>query len=148
MEKIPDPKELEKELSDYLSKKYGGRIKVLAPQLITKPDKDDEGKGKPDLLGKIVIRRGTVNIFNREFSLLTAEMLEQALQRIALALLVRLLLMRPDGHEGRDAPGGGSHGLPAAAEPGAEGAARRLPHTISMAEIATDRRYRHSGRSA
>jgi autotransporter translocation and assembly factor TamB len=28
----------------------------------------------PDLLGKIVIRRGTVNIFNREFSLLTAEM--------------------------------------------------------------------------
>ena len=53
MEKIPDPKELEKELSDYLSKKYGSRIKVLAPQLITKPDQDDKGKGKGELLGKI-----------------------------------------------------------------------------------------------
>ncbi len=45
MDKIPDPKELEKELSDYLSKKYGDRIKVLAPQVITKPDKGGEGKG-------------------------------------------------------------------------------------------------------
>ena len=53
MEKIPDPKELEKELSDYLSKKYGSRIKVLAPQLITKPDQDGQGKGKGELLGKI-----------------------------------------------------------------------------------------------
>lgn len=53
MEKIPDSKELEKELSDYLSKKYGSRIKVLAPQLITKPDKDGEGKTKGDNLSKI-----------------------------------------------------------------------------------------------
>ena len=53
MEKIPDPKELEKELSDYLSKKYGSRIRVLTPQLITKPDKNGEGKGKSNILGKI-----------------------------------------------------------------------------------------------
>ncbi|MGD0970125.1 MAG: AAA family ATPase [Desulfobaccales bacterium] len=53
MEKIPDPKELEKELSDYLSKKYGSRIQVLAPQLITKPRVDGEDKGKGDLIGKI-----------------------------------------------------------------------------------------------
>jgi ATP-dependent Clp protease ATP-binding subunit ClpX len=53
MEKIPNPKELEKELSDYLSKKYGGRIKVLAPQLITKPDLDGEGKGPANRLSKI-----------------------------------------------------------------------------------------------
>lgn len=53
MEKIPDPKELEKELSDYLSKKYGSRIRVLTPQLITKPDKNEEGKGKSNILGKI-----------------------------------------------------------------------------------------------
>jgi ATP-dependent Clp protease ATP-binding subunit ClpX len=53
MEKIPDPKELEKELSDYLSKKYGSRIRVLTPQLITKPDKNGEGKGKSNILHKI-----------------------------------------------------------------------------------------------
>jgi ATP-dependent Clp protease ATP-binding subunit ClpX len=53
MEKIPDPKELEKELSDYLSKKYGSRIQVLAPQLITKPQVDGEDKGKGDQIGKI-----------------------------------------------------------------------------------------------
>lgn len=46
MDKIPDPKELEKELSEYLSKKYGSRIKVLAPQVIAKPEKDGEGQGK------------------------------------------------------------------------------------------------------
>ena len=31
--KIPDQKELEKELSDYLSKKYGNRIKIISPLL-------------------------------------------------------------------------------------------------------------------
>jgi ATP-dependent Clp protease ATP-binding subunit ClpX len=46
MEKIPDPKELEKELSDYLSKKYGSRIKVLAPNLIARPEKDANGNVK------------------------------------------------------------------------------------------------------
>ena len=46
MEKIPDPKELEKELSDYLTKKYGSRIKVLAPHWVAKPEKDEEGQGQ------------------------------------------------------------------------------------------------------
>ena len=54
MDKIPDSEELQKELSDYLSKKYGSRIKVLAPQLITQPDKAGEGNSKKgDILGKI-----------------------------------------------------------------------------------------------
>ena len=52
MEKIPDPKELEKELSDYLTKKYGSRIKVLAPHWVAKPEIDgDQGKGAK--LGRI-----------------------------------------------------------------------------------------------
>jgi ATP-dependent Clp protease ATP-binding subunit ClpX len=53
MEKIPDPKELEKELSDYLSKKYGGRIKVLAPQVIARTDKDENASGKAGRPSKI-----------------------------------------------------------------------------------------------
>ncbi len=53
MEKIPDPEELQKELSDYLSKKYGSRIKVLAPQLVAKVEKDGDSKGKGDLGSKI-----------------------------------------------------------------------------------------------
>ena len=55
MDKIPDPEELQKELSDYLSKKYGSRIKVLAPQLVAKLDKEEDGKGKGKgkLLSKI-----------------------------------------------------------------------------------------------
>ena len=32
--KLPDQKELEKELSDYLSKKYGGRIKIVSPLMV------------------------------------------------------------------------------------------------------------------
>ena len=53
MEKIPDQKELEKELSDYLSKKYGSRIKVGSPYWVAKPDSEAKGKGKPDKLSQI-----------------------------------------------------------------------------------------------
>ena len=37
-QKIPSQKELEKELSDYLSKKYGDRIKIISPILFPKSD--------------------------------------------------------------------------------------------------------------
>jgi ATP-dependent Clp protease ATP-binding subunit ClpX len=53
MEKIPDPKELERELSEYLSKKYGSRIKVLAPHWVAKPEKDGEAQGQNSKLSRI-----------------------------------------------------------------------------------------------
>ncbi len=46
MNKIPDQKELEKELSDYLTKKYGSRIKVISPYWVAKPDTEGRGTGK------------------------------------------------------------------------------------------------------
>lgn len=42
--KIPDQKELEKELNDYLGKKYGDRVKLVVPMLFPKADRDPEGK--------------------------------------------------------------------------------------------------------
>jgi endopeptidase Clp ATP-binding regulatory subunit ClpX len=44
--KIPNQKELEKELSDYLSKKYGNRIKIISPFVFPKGQEvsTDEGK--------------------------------------------------------------------------------------------------------
>jgi ATP-dependent Clp protease ATP-binding subunit ClpX len=44
--KLPDQKELEKELSDYLSKKYGNRIKIISPFIFPKGEEavTDEGK--------------------------------------------------------------------------------------------------------
>ncbi len=47
--KLPDQKELEKELSEYLSKKYGDRIKIISPFVFPKGDKAemDEGKCAP-----------------------------------------------------------------------------------------------------
>ncbi|MCK4469652.1 MAG: ATPase, partial [Desulfobacterales bacterium] len=33
-EKIPDPKELEKELSEFLTKKFGGSVKVVSPVVV------------------------------------------------------------------------------------------------------------------
>ncbi len=53
MDKIPDQKELEKELSEYLTKKYGSRIKVMVPHWVAKPEKDGEDKGKARKPGKI-----------------------------------------------------------------------------------------------
>ena len=52
--KIPDQKELEKELSDYLSKKYGGRVKIISPLMIPKIEKDEsEDDGLLDNPGPI-----------------------------------------------------------------------------------------------
>ncbi len=53
MTKIPDQKELEKELSDYLSKKYGNRIKVISPYWVAKPDPEARGKGPADKFSQI-----------------------------------------------------------------------------------------------
>jgi endopeptidase Clp ATP-binding regulatory subunit ClpX len=36
-EKLPDPKELEKELGDFLTKKFGGSVKLAAPIVIPQP---------------------------------------------------------------------------------------------------------------
>jgi hypothetical protein len=33
-EKIPDPKELEKELGEFLAKKFGGNVKLASPIII------------------------------------------------------------------------------------------------------------------
>jgi ATP-dependent Clp protease ATP-binding subunit ClpX len=45
--KIPNQKELEKELSEYLSKKYGNRVKVISPFVVPRPGEermDDDQK--------------------------------------------------------------------------------------------------------
>ena len=46
--KIPNQKELEKELSEYLSKKYGSRVKIISPLVFPKADPDVPGSGRPD----------------------------------------------------------------------------------------------------
>ncbi|MBW1981542.1 MAG: AAA family ATPase [Deltaproteobacteria bacterium] len=53
--KVPDQKELEKELSEYLSKKYGGRIKIVSPMMVPKPAREttEEEGGKGDVVNKI-----------------------------------------------------------------------------------------------
>ena len=43
-EKIPDPKELEKELGDFLAKKFGGNVKLATPIVMPQAAKTDEGE--------------------------------------------------------------------------------------------------------
>jgi len=43
-ERIPNQKELEKELSQYLSKKYGGRVKIISPFVFPKTDEARTGE--------------------------------------------------------------------------------------------------------
>jgi len=45
-EKLPNQKELEKELSDYLSKKYGNRIKIISPFVYPKAQEIGTEEGK------------------------------------------------------------------------------------------------------
>jgi ATP-dependent Clp protease ATP-binding subunit ClpX len=54
--KLPDQKELEKELSDYLSKKYGGRIKIVSPLMVPQAasqQEDEEGSSGGSGVDKI-----------------------------------------------------------------------------------------------
>lgn len=46
--KLPNQKELEKELSDYLSKKYGNRIKIISPFIFPKGQKAETDEGKTE----------------------------------------------------------------------------------------------------
>lgn len=52
-EKIPDPKELEKEISEFLAKKFGENVKLVSPVVVPQEamlDKPNEsGKSKPNL---------------------------------------------------------------------------------------------------
>ena len=51
--KVPDQKELEKELSDYLSKKYGARIKVVSPLMLPK-EAEEQSEGESESGGDAV----------------------------------------------------------------------------------------------
>ena len=46
-EKIPDPKELEKELGDFLAKKFGGSVKLATPIVMPQTAESDAGKPPP-----------------------------------------------------------------------------------------------------
>ena len=47
--KVPDQKELEKELNEYLGKKYGDRIRLVVPMLFPKPQAEEVSKEEKDL---------------------------------------------------------------------------------------------------
>jgi endopeptidase Clp ATP-binding regulatory subunit ClpX len=47
--KVPDQKELEKELNEYLGKKYGDRIRLVVPMLFPKPQADEVSKEEKEL---------------------------------------------------------------------------------------------------
>jgi len=53
MEKIPDPKEIEKEISELLTKKYGGTVQMVSP--LSMPQADAEVTEKPSGPGKKTI---------------------------------------------------------------------------------------------
>ena len=44
-EKIPNPKEIEKEIGDFLSKKFGGNVKVISPMSLPKELANETSKG-------------------------------------------------------------------------------------------------------
>ncbi|RLB06964.1 MAG: ATPase, partial [Deltaproteobacteria bacterium] len=47
IQKIPDQEELERELSEYLSKKYGNRIRIISPANFQAPQtEEDKGERK------------------------------------------------------------------------------------------------------
>jgi len=49
--KLPDQKELEKELNDYLGKKYGDRIRLVVPMLFPKSQTEEVSKEEKEVGG-------------------------------------------------------------------------------------------------
>ncbi len=49
--KVPDQKELEKELNEYLGKKYGDRIRLVVPLLFPKPQTEEVSKEEKEVGG-------------------------------------------------------------------------------------------------
>jgi len=45
-EKLPDPKEIEKEISELLSEKFGGRVKLISPVILPQEVSFEEEGGK------------------------------------------------------------------------------------------------------
>jgi endopeptidase Clp ATP-binding regulatory subunit ClpX len=55
-EKFPDPKDIEKEISEFLSKKFGGRVKLISPVVLPEEasfDKEEEKEEEPPKEKKI-----------------------------------------------------------------------------------------------
>ena len=54
-DKIPNQQELEKELSDYLSRKYGDRVKIVSPLVFPRgdPAATDDTRSGPDSGGAL-----------------------------------------------------------------------------------------------
>ena len=46
-ENIPDPKELEKEIGEFLSKKFGDNVKIVTPMVLPQKDAIDKAKAPP-----------------------------------------------------------------------------------------------------
>src|SRR4030042_3903646 len=49
--KVPDQKELEKELNEYLGKKYGDRIRLVVPMLFPKAQTEEVSKEEKEVGG-------------------------------------------------------------------------------------------------
>ena len=52
-EKIPDPKELEKEIGEFLSKKFGNNVKIVTPMILPQEGAVDKAKAPPRQKKKI-----------------------------------------------------------------------------------------------
>ena len=52
-EKIPDPKELEKEISEFLAKKFGENVKIVSPIVVPQESAVDQSKKAPEKKKKI-----------------------------------------------------------------------------------------------
>lgn len=55
-EELPDPKDIEKEISEFLSKKFGGRVKLISPVVLPQEasfEKEEEKQEKPPKERKI-----------------------------------------------------------------------------------------------
>ncbi|MEJ2222994.1 MAG: ATPase, partial [Desulfobacterales bacterium] len=46
-QKIPDPKELEKEISEFLSKKFGNNVRIVTPMILPQEGAVDKVKTPP-----------------------------------------------------------------------------------------------------
>ena len=57
-EKIPSPKEIEKEINEFLSKKFGGSVKMVSPLVVPQESTVEDQAPFPQLEHKLTIGTG------------------------------------------------------------------------------------------
>ncbi|MFO7840062.1 MAG: AAA family ATPase [Desulfosalsimonadaceae bacterium] len=106
-EKIPNPQEIEKEISDFLSRKYGDQVKIVSPIVMPQEEESGDGpdsEGTPDSINFDIRPREVIRYLDQY--IIRQDMAKQILATKICTHFNRIRHERKGGTGGREMTGG------------------------------------------